>query len=75
MDCGGRARQPPATLPRVTARKLLVRQAVIAVVVGVVIYLSRGIGAGIAYGVLFYAISTPLAIWAERWRARRDQAE
>ena len=58
-----------------TARKLLVRQAVIAVVVGVVIYLSRGVAAGIGYGIAFYVISTPLAIWVERRRARRDVTE
>jgi predicted PurR-regulated permease PerM len=56
----------------VSARKLLVRQAVIAVIVGVVIYLSRGIAAGIGYGLAFYVISTPLAIWVERRRARHD---
>ena len=60
---------------RMTARKLLVRQAVIAVIVGFVIYLSRGIAAGIGYGLAFYAISTPLAIWAERRRARCDVTE
>lgn len=48
------------------------RQALIAVVVGVVIYLSRGVASGIGYGIAFYVISTPLAIWAERWRAKRD---
>jgi hypothetical protein len=56
----------------VTVRRLLVRQALIAVVVGVVIYLSRGVASGIGYGIAFYVISTPLAIWAERWRAKRD---
>ncbi len=66
----------PATLEGVTAQKLLVRQALIAVVVGVVIYLSRGVGAGIGYGLAFYAISTPLAIWVERRRAnQRDATE
>ncbi len=53
-----------------TVQKLLIRQAVIAVIVGFVIYLSRGITAGIGYGLAFYAISTPLAIWAERRKAR-----
>ena len=61
----------PATLRRVTARRLLIRQAVLAVVVGFVIYLSRGVASGIGYGLAFYAISTPLAIWAERRRADR----
>jgi hypothetical protein len=55
----------------VTARRLLIRQAVLAVVVGVVIYLSRGITSGVGYGIAFYVISTPLAIWAERRRAQR----
>jgi predicted PurR-regulated permease PerM len=59
----------------VSARKLLVRQAVIAVVVGVVIYLTQGLAAGIGYGVAFYVISTPLAIWVERRRARPDPGE
>ncbi len=58
-----------------TARKLLIRQAVLAVVVGFVIYLSRGIAAGIGYGLAFYAISTPLAIWAERRKARNTAAD
>jgi F0F1-type ATP synthase assembly protein I len=56
----------------VTVQRLLVRQALIAVVVGVVIYLSRGVTSGIGYGIAFYVISTPLAIWAERHRAKRD---
>ena len=38
-----------------TVQKLLIRQAVIAVIVGFVIYLSRGITAGIGYGLAFYA--------------------
>jgi hypothetical protein len=59
----------------VTVQKLLIRQAVIAVIVGVVIYLSRGIAAGIGYGLAFYAISTPLAIWAERRKARNAAAD
>lgn len=58
-----------------TARKLLIRQAVLAVVLGFVIYLSRGVAAGIGYGFAFYAISTPLAIWAERRRARTAAAD
>ena len=52
-----------------TARKLLIRQAVLAVVVGFVISLSSGATAGIGYGIAFYAISTPIAIWIERRRA------
>jgi hypothetical protein len=59
----------------VTARRLLIRQALLAVVVGFVIYLSRGITAGVGYGIAFYAISTPLAIWAERRRAQRAEAD
>ena len=58
-----------------TARRLLIRQAVVAVVVGVVIYLSQGITAGIGYGIAFYVISTPLAIWAERRKAQRNQPD
>ena len=57
--------------PGVTTQRLLIRQAVLAVVVGFVIYLSRGVTAGIGYGLAFYAISTPLAIWAERRKARQ----
>jgi hypothetical protein len=60
---------------RVTTQRLLIRQAVLAVVVGFVIYLSRGVAAGIGYGLAFYAISTPLAIWAERRKARNAAAE
>ena len=58
-----------------TARRLLIRQALLAVVVGFVIYLSRGITSGIGYGIAFYAISTPLAIWVERRRAERAEAD
>jgi hypothetical protein len=58
-----------------TDRRLLIRQAAIAVVVGAVIYLSRGVTSGIGYGIAFYVISTPLAIWAERRRARADEPE
>lgn len=57
-----------------TAQRLLIRQALVAVIVGFVIYLSRGLTAGIGYGIAFYAISTPLAIWVERRRAQRDAA-
>ena len=66
---------PPATLRRVTTRRLLIRQALLAVVVGFVIYLSRGVPSGIGYGIAFYVISTPLAIWAERRRARGVEAD
>jgi hypothetical protein len=59
----------------VTTRRLLIRQALLAVVVGFIIYLSRGIGSGIGYGLAFYAISTPLAIWAERRKARHAAAD
>ena len=68
MIVAQRPSPPPATLRRVTARRLLIRQALLAVVVGFVIYLSRGITAGIGYGIAFYAISTPLAIWASAAR-------
>jgi hypothetical protein len=58
-----------------TTQRLLIRQAGWAVVVGVIIYLGRGVAAGIGYGLAFYAISTPLAIWAERRKARHNAAE
>ena len=58
----------------VTARRLLIRQAVdrrrrrrrdLPE--------PRRHGAGIGYGIAFYVISTPLAIWAERRKAQRDE--
>jgi hypothetical protein len=58
-----------------TTQRLLIRQAVLAVIIGVVIYLSRGVASGIGYGLAFYAISTPLAIWAERRKARLNATD
>jgi hypothetical protein len=55
-------------------RKLIGRQLLVGVIVGAVIALSRGIPTGIAYGVLFVVISTPIAYWVEQRRARlRDE--
>jgi hypothetical protein len=44
-------------------------------VVGFVISLSSGATAGIGYGIAFYAISTPIAIWIERRRAQRSEPD
>ena len=55
-------------------QKLIVRQVLIGAVVGAVIAFSRGIPTGIVYGLLFVAISTPIAYWVEQRRARlRDE--
>ncbi len=49
---------------------LIWRQAMFAVGVGLVIYLSKDLPTALIYAAAFYAISTPLAIWVERRRAR-----
>ena len=55
-------------------QKLIVRQVLIGALIGVLIAFSRGIPTGIVYGLLFVAISTPLAYWVEQRKARlRDE--
>jgi hypothetical protein len=51
-------------------QKLIVRQVLVGVLIGAIIAFSRGIPTGIVYGLLFVAISSPIAYYVEQRRAR-----